>query len=110
MSRLDLDQRDQDELAARRRERDREREPAPPFTRVRPEPELQRVRTFAIGVTTLAEHACPLCGDPMLAPSEDAMRVDCPGERCAAPLVTRRELDGTITLHAIETDEPGGAA
>jgi hypothetical protein len=102
--RPDPEQLDQDELAARRRERDRHREPGLVTRDLRALTDLSARRAFAISVvdTRITALACPLCNGPVFADHDsDGERIDCTGPTCEAQLVTRRNLDGSVSVAVV---------
>ncbi len=86
----------QDELAARLRERDRQREPS-----------LDRLPAIKPGrapARTL-RLACPTCTGPVYTTTDsDRERVECTNPTCLQALVTRRALDGSVSLQLVEVE------
>lgn len=105
MSRLDTDQADRDALTDQRIERDRQREPGPR--------EHRHPRCIARGVfqaavidsvnraqdTSIGATLCPRCNGPVFVPADsDREIIDCADATCAARLITRRHLDGSVSV------------
>jgi hypothetical protein len=99
--RPDPEQLDQDELAAHRRDRDRNREPG---RTTRSRPDLAARHGFAISVvdTRITALACPLCNGPVFTDRDsDGERIVCADPTCEAELVTRRNLDGSVSVAVV---------
>jgi hypothetical protein len=88
-----------DERDAACRERDRHREPRHTVRKLPP------VRAGSTGAVSTMRLACPVCRGPVWATTDsDREHVGCVG--CEAELVTRRALDGSVSLQLVELRRP----